>query len=254
VATLWRDAGSLPLAEGPTAFARSLVDNLAPHIAYLAPLALAALLALLSRRQGRLWLAAAVATGGVLAWGMTGSLPRFLSPTLGVVMALAAAAAHTRPARWASALALASAGTVGMVFSVVQLGRWGGLSLVSTPGASVRAATDARTLFVGEPRGFGFPRRFVAPSQHDVSPLRAILEAAREPGEAVAALRGQGFTHLLVNQGELSRLAGSYPVAPWRDTAGWRRWNALLAVLGPPEVQIGGVQLFALPSRSGPAV
>ncbi|OFV79982.1 MAG: hypothetical protein A2Y78_12055 [Acidobacteria bacterium RBG_13_68_16] len=270
VATLWRDAGSLPLAEGPTAFARSLVDNLAPHIAYLAPLALAALLALLSRRQGRLWLAAAVATGGVLAWGMTGSLPRFLSPTLGVVMALAAAAAHTRPARWASALALASAGAVGMVFSVVQLGRWGGLSLVSTPGASVRAATvvndpfpafaashlplDARTLFVGEPRGFGFPRRFVAPSQHDVSPLRAILEAAREPGEAVAALRGQGFTHLLVNQGELSRLAGSYPVAPWRDTAGWRRWNALLAVLGPPEVQIGGVQLFALPSRSGPAV
>ena len=60
-------------------------------------------------------------------------------------------------------------------------------------------------------------------------------------------LRGQGFTHLLVNQGELSRLAGSYPVAPWRDTAGWRRWNALLAALGPPELQVGGVQLFALP-------
>ena len=270
VATLWRDAGSLSLGAGPMAFVRSLVENLAPHVAYLAPLALAALLAVLSRGRGRLWLAGAVAGGGVLAWGMTGSLPRFLGPTLGVVMALAAAAAHTRPGRWASALALASAGAVGAVFSVAQLGRWGDLSLVRTSGASVRAATvvndpfpafaashlppDARTLFVGEPRGFGFPRRFVAPSQHDVSPLRAILEAEREPGEAVAALRGQGFTHLLVNQGELSRLAGSYPVAPWRDTAGWRRWNALLAALGPPEVEIGGVQLFALRSRSGPAV
>jgi hypothetical protein len=264
VATLWRDAGTLSLGTGPIASLRSLVENLAPHVAYLAPLVLAALLALLSRRRGRLWLAAAVAAGGVLAWSVTGSLPRFLGPTLGVVMALAAAAAHTRPGRWASALALASAGAVGAVFSVVQLGRWGGLDLVRTPGASVRAATvvndpfpafaasrlplDTRTLFVGEPRGFGFPRRFIAPSQHDVSPLRAILEAERGPGEAVAALRGQGFTHLLVNQGELSRLAGSYPVAPWRDTAGWRRWNALLAALGPPEVDIGGVQLFALRS------
>jgi hypothetical protein len=270
VATLWRDAGSWSLAAGPISSVRFLVDNLAPHVAYLAPLALAALLAVLSRGRGRVWLAAAVATGGVLAWGMTGSLPRFLGPTLGVLMALAAAAAHTRPGQWASALALASAGAVGVVFSVVQLGRWGGLSLVSTPGANVRAATvvndpfpafaairlplDSRTLFVGEPRGFGFPRRFVAASQHDVSPLRAILEAAREPAEAVAGLRAQGYTHLLVNQGELSRLARSYPVAPWRDTAGWRRWNALLAALGPPEVQLGGVQLFALPSRNGPAV
>lgn len=270
VATLWRDAGSLSLAAGPISFVRSLVENLAPHVAYLAPLALAALLALLSRRCGRLWLAGAVAAGGVLAWGMTGSLPRFLGPTLGVVMALAAAAAHTRAGRWASALALASAGAVGAVFSVAQLGRWGDLSLVSTSGASVRAATvvndpfpafaaihlplDARTLFVGEPRGFGFPRRFVAPSQHDVSPLRAVLETAQNPAEAAAALRAQGYSHLLVNRGELSRLADAYPVAPWRDTAGWRRWNAFFAALGAPTVQAGGVEIFALTPANPPAV
>jgi len=270
VETLWRDAGSLPLVAGPMGLVHSLGENLTPHVAYLAPLALAALLALVSRRHERLGLAGAVAAGGVLAWAVTGSLPRFLGPALGVVLALAAAAARTRMGRWAAALALASAGTVGTVFSVVQLGRWGGLGLAGAPGASVRAAMvvnnpfpafaashlppDACVLFVGEPRGFGFTRRFVAPSQHDISPLRGILERARGPREAAAALRGQGFTHVLVNQGELSRLAGSYPVAPWRDTAGWRRWNALLASLGPPELQVGGVQLFALPPGSEPAV
>jgi hypothetical protein len=113
--------------------------------------------------------------------------------------------------------------------------------------------TDARVLFVGEPRGFGFPRRFVAPSQHDVSPLRAILEAAHGPEEAMATLRGQGFTHLLVNQGELARLAGSYPVAPWRGAVGWRRWSAFVSALGPPKVQVGAVQIFALQPGNAPA-
>ena len=270
VETLWRDAGSLSLAAGPTGLVRSLADNLAPHIAYLAPLALAALLALLSRRHGRLWLAAAVATGGVLAWGIMGSLPRFLGPTLGVVLALAAAAARTPLGRWAASLTLAVTAVTGLVFNVHELQRFGGVTVAVRSAAADRTwiannplpgfaaarllPASARVLFVGEPRGFGFPRRFVAPSQHDVSPLREILERASGPWDAVAILRGQGFTHLLVNQGELSRLAGAYPVAPWRDPAGWRRWNALLTALGPPELQVGGVQLFALPSGSRPAV
>jgi hypothetical protein len=271
VETLWRDAGSLSLSAGPATLVRSLGDNLAPHLAYAAPLALAALLALLSCRQRRLWLTGAVAVGGVFAWALTGSLPRFLGPTLGVALAVAAVAARMRLGRWAAGMALVSTCAMGAVFSVVQLARWGGLSLVGAPVASVRAVmvvndpfpgfaaarvlpADARVLFVGEPRGFGFPRRFVAPSQHDVSPLRAVLERALNPAEAAAALRGQGFTHLLVNLGELSRLADAYPVAPWRDTAGWRRWNAFVAALGAPAVQVGGVEIFALTPANSPPV
>ena len=268
VETLWRDGGSMLLA-GPGTLAHSLGDTLAPHAAYLAPLALAAVLAVVSRRQRRLGLAGVVAVGGVLAWGLTGSLPRFLGPTLGVLLALAAAAARTTFGRWASSLALGVTAAAGLVFSLGELRRVGGTAVLTRPAATDRAwipdnplpafaaarglPTAARVLFVGEPRGFSFPRRFVAPSQHDVSPLRAILEAAHGPGEAMATLRGQGFTHLLVNQGELARLAGSYPVAPWRGAVGWRRWSAFVSALGPPKVQVGAVQIFALQPGNAPA-
>lgn len=269
VETLWRDAGSLLLA-GPAGFAGSLAGNLGPHAAYLGPLTLAAVLAVLSRRQKRLWLAGVVAVGGVFAWGVSGSLPRFLVPTLGVVLALAGAAARTTLGRWTACLALAVATLTGLVFNLAELDRVGGIAVLMRSAAADRvwiannplpAFTAARTLpagarvlFVGEPRGFRFPRRFVAPSQHDVSPLRAILETANGPGEAAAVLLDRGFTHLLINQGELSRLAGSYPVVPWRDPTGWRRWSAFLAALGPPELQVGGVQLFALLRGTGRAV
>jgi len=236
----------------------------------LVPLVLAAVLALLSRRQSRLLLAGAVAAGGVLSWGVTGSLPRFLGPTLGVVLALAAAAACTTVGRWAACLALGVTTATGLVFNVSELHRVGGVAVALRSAAADRVwiannplpafaaarvlPAEARVLFVGEPRGFGFPRRFVAPSQHDVSPLRAVLETAQNPAEAAAALRAQGYSHLLVNRGELSRLADAYPVAPWRDTAGWRRWNAFVAALGAPTVQAGGVEIFALAPANPPAV
>jgi hypothetical protein len=270
IETLWRDAGSVSLLAGPATFLRTLGDNLAPHLAYAGPLAAAALFALVSRRRQRLWLAGGAMVAGVLAWAATGSLPRFLGPTLAVALALAATAARVRLGRLAAGMALACACTIGTVFSALQLARWGGLRLAWAPAATVRTAMvvndpfpafaaaralpgEARVLFVGEPRGFGFPRRFVAPSQHDVSPLRAILDSAHGPAEAVKDLTSRGFTHLLVNQGELARLSASYPVAPWRDVPGWRRWNAFLAVLGRPAVQVGGVEIFALAPGKSPA-
>jgi hypothetical protein len=270
VQTLWRDAGALLSGAGPAEFARSLARALAPHATYLAPLALAALLALLAHRQRRLWLAAAAAAVGVLAWALTGSLPRFLAPTLGVVLALAATAARTPLGRWAAALALTVTVVTGLVFNVGQLQRLGGVTVAvrsavseqkwipdnPLPGfvAARALPRDARVLFVGEPRGFLFPRRFVAPSQHDVSPLRSILETSHGPAAVAAGLRRLGFTHLLVNWGELARLTPSYPVAPWRDPAGLRRWNTFITSLGPPQVAAGVVQVFVLPSENRPGV
>jgi hypothetical protein len=270
VQTLWRDAGALLSGTDPAGFARSLVRDLAPHASYLAPLALAALLALLACRQRRHWLAAAAAVAGVLAWVLTGSLPRFLAPALGVVLALAAAAARTPLGRWVAALALAVTAVTGLVFEVGQLQRLGGVTVALRSAVAERTwipdnplpgfvaarglPGDARVLFVGEPRGFLFPRRFVAPSQHDVSPLRSILEASRGPAAVAAGLRRRGFTHVLVNWGELARLTPSYPVAPWRNAAGLRRWNAFVTSLGPPQVAAGVVQVFVLPSEKPPAV
>ncbi len=263
VETLWRDAGTRILAHGPGAFLPKLLEALAPHAAYLAPLALAGLLCLVSRRESRLWLAWGVALGGAAAWASTGTLPRFLLATLGVVLALAAAAARSMVGRWAAGLALGAGVATGLVFGAGELRRVGGFELLtrsaaadrtwiadnpSAAFASARALpASARVLFVGEPRGFRFPRRFVAPSQHDVSPLRSILEAARGPDDAAAALHRAGFTHLLVNFGELARLARGYPVAPWRDAPGLARWNAFLAWLGRPVVESRGVAIYALP-------
>jgi hypothetical protein len=263
VATLWRDAGSVLLGAGPAEVLPALAGALAPHAAYLVPLLLAALLAVLSRRDARLWLTGAVVLGGIAAWACTGSLPRFLTPTLGVVLALAAAAARSVAGRWAARLALVATAVTGFAFDLAELRRVGGLGVLTrspeaertwianNPLPAFAAArilpADARVLFVGEPRGFGFPRRFVAPSQHDVSPLRALLETSRSPAEVCGRLRGAGFSHLLINRGELGRLAGRYPVAPWRDGAGFRRWNAFLASLGPPVVECGGVAIYPLP-------
>jgi hypothetical protein len=269
MATLWRDANSLLPGTSVVGFGRGVIGGLAPHAAYLVPLALAAALAVWSRGGGRRWLAGAVVLGGTVAWAATGSLPRFLAPTLGVVLALAAAAARAPLGQWAAALALGTAVVTGLVFNVRELLRVGGPAVITqtvstnrtwvanNPLAAFSAArvlpANARVLFVGEPRGFGFPRRFVAPSQHDVSPLRAILESAGGPGEAAALLRQRGFTHLLVNFGELARLTPAYPVAPWRDRGGWRRWNAFVSWLGSPVVHAGPVEIFVLAAGNPPA-
>lgn len=270
VATLWRDAGSFFTRAGGAVALRGLLAALAPHTAYLIPLALAATLGIALHRTERSLLGGAVVVAGICIWAATGDLPRFLAPALGVLIALAAAAARTPLSRWATALALAGALVSGVIVNLTELRRIGGLSVIARPStvdsvwvannplpaflAARALPADARVLFIGEPRGLRFPRRFSMPSQHDVSPLRAILENAKAPGDVTAALRARGFTHLLVNQGELNRLAATYPVAPWRDPGGWRRWNAFVDALGAPVVDVGRVEIFALASQSGPAV
>ncbi len=268
IETLWRDAGSaMHTAAGAASLVRTTVAVLTPQASYLIPLALAAVISGLARGQGRARLVAAVCLAGAGSWALTGNLPRFLGPAVALLLALAAAASGRSAAgRLAAGLALGTTLALGAVISVRELHRWGGLALVGETPAEVRSALvvndpfpafvaagslppAARVLFVGEPRGFGFPRRFVAPSQHDVSPLRAALEASPDPRVTCRVLRGQGFTGILVNWGELSRLAGGYPVAPWRDEAGWRRWTTFIAWLGPPLVRASPVQVFVLPDR-----
>jgi hypothetical protein len=269
--TLWRDAGSrVHLAWSASESLGALWVAIEPHLAYAGPLILAALLAIAASSQRRAgsvegrtaWLGLG-ALAGTIAWAATGNLARFLAPVLALVLVLAAASGRTRIGRWAGGLALASAVTLGAVFTWQQMSRWGGLALpfeaetsgmrgavTNNPMPAFAAARDlppdAKVLFVGEARVYRFPRRFVAPSQHDVSPLRDPLESMTTPREIQVWLASRGYTHLLVNASELARLAPMYPVAPFRTDAGRRRFQDLLDLLGPPVIRDGEVAVFRL--------
>ena len=115
--------------------------------------------------------------------------------------------------------------------------------------AAERLPAEASVLFIAEPRGFLFPRRFVAPSQHDANPLQAMLEGASDLDEVLDRLAASGITHLLLNWNEMARLAPAYPVAPYVTSRGRQHWTELLARLGRPIVSENGVEIFALPPR-----
>lgn len=266
--TLWRDAGShLDLLGRPAALLGQLGPALAPHLPYLLPLALAAVLAVSGGRRPTRW-ALGLALFGLTAWAVTGTLPRFLAPSVALLVALAAAAGSS-PLRRLSAW-LAVGVTAGLGLSL-NLGQLAGLDLAlafTRPAAAVQRAlvvndplpafraaaalpADARVLLVGEARGFSFPRRFVVTSQHDPSPLRPLLDRELPPAETCRELERSGFTHLLVNWPELGRLATAYPAAPWADDAGRQRWRLLLAALGPPVLTVSGVTVHALGRCAG---
>jgi hypothetical protein len=105
---------------------------------------------------------------------------------------------------------------------------------------------DAVVLFVAEPRIFPFPRRCIVPSQHDVNPLRELIESSPSADAVLSGLNRQGISHLLVNWGELDQLHRSYPVLPWSTDAGKRRFRDLLSSAGPPVIDEAGVQIFEL--------
>ena len=261
--TLWRDAGShLDLLSRPAALAGQVGPALLPHLPYLLPLVLAAVLALSNARRPARW-TFALALFGLAAWGITGTLPRFLAPSVALLVALAAAAGRTTMRRVAAWLAVGVTALLGLALNLGQMAALDLALAFARPAAAVqadlvvndplpayRAAAalpgDARALLVGEARGWAFPRRFVAPSQHDPSPLRALLDRAGPPAEVCRALRGAGFTHLVVNWPELARLAPLYPAAPWADDDGRRRWQRLLEALGPPVVALPPVTVHAL--------
>lgn len=283
IETLWRDGGvRMHPWPGLGPLLRSTASAIEPHAEYVIPLALAAVLALVRPgRARRAWVGAAAAAG-TLAWAVTGSLPRFWLPSLGLLLALAASAGASalpavetaargrrRAASWASALALLAAAAPGLVVTSRAILRWGGPRLVlerwpsdlgglvidNPMPAFAEAASlppGAKVLFVGETRGFRFPHSFVAPSQHDTSPLRQAIESSESALAARTKLVDQGYTHLLLNRAELKRLIATYPAAPWSSGDGRRRFSTLLDELSPAVVEAGGVEIFDLrnPGRS----
>jgi hypothetical protein len=265
IETLWRDSQSM-LRRGDSLadILASMPRLLGPELVWLLPLSLAAVLAIVGRRR-TVMLAAAVVFG-FAAWAATGALPRFLAPTGCLLLALVATAGRDRIVRFAAGAAILWCGIVGFARGAEWLHRISARELVrldfreagarvspNDPMAAFAAAgalpADARVLFVAEPRLFSFPRPVTAPSQHDASPLQELIETASSPSQIEGRLRSDGYTHLLVNWGELRRLGGSYPVAPWRTSRGRQLWSELIEELGPPVIDHPPVQIFRLCSK-----
>lgn len=246
---------------------RASASALAPHAPYLLPLVVAALGAVCLAPSRRVLTVASLAAVGLVSWPFVGLLTRFLAATTPLWLVLPTVA-RTKISRLASGLALGVSAIFGLVVSAQELWRWGGFSLlgpavsieerlvVNNPLPAFRKAEalpeNARVLFVGEPRGFLFPRRFIAPSVLDEHPLAALMETAKTPEEAVLSLRNSGFSHLLVNWGELHRLVPGYPCAPWRSPAGRANFIKLIQALEPPVLTAGPVAIYTLDLRRAP--
>ena len=262
--TLWRDSQSmLRRGASPVDALAAIPRLLAPEVLWLLPLLVVGLIAVMTRR--RTLVLSATVVFGLAAWPATGGLPRFLAPTVCLLLALVATAGRNADIRRvAAAAAIGWCLVVGVargfgwlerihISRLVTMDHATAAALVSPndpTGAFAKAAilaVDARVLFVSEPRSFGFPRPYISPSQHDVQPLRPVVEDAQSAEDISVELRARDVTHMLVNWRELSRLGEAYPVAPWQTSAGQRRWNEFLRSLGPPVVHDSGVQIYQLP-------
>ncbi len=238
--------------------------------AYLIPLAFAALLAASGPGARRARLLCGALLVSMVAWWLSGSVMRFLVPSIALLLALAAAAGGRRP-RIAAAV-LGWSALLGVISTIGWVRLLGSIPPAADPSdASVKRLVvddpypafaqaralppDARTLFVAEARGLRFPRRFETPSPYDVSPLRAPLEGLASAAEVRDWLVRRGYTHLLVNRGEMARMAADYPALPWQSPAGRRRFQELLDLTAPPSVLVGDVGIFTLttePVEPGP--
>ena len=75
---------------------------------------------------------------------------------------------------------------------------------------------DAKVLFIGESRPFYMERDFVSYSvEVNAQPLMVYLRKANSPDDFYAMLRGENFTHLLINYREAVRNNGPYRDFDW---------------------------------------
>jgi hypothetical protein len=261
---LWQDGrAALAIAGSPAQAAGIILAGVWPGAWYVVALAFCLALPRGHGRGAGRGLLAGVALVGLGAWALLAAVPRYLGATTALLLAFSAPTARRPAGRFVYSAILVATALQGMLGTTNLVARLGGPGLpaedpgevrqrlvVNDPSPAFAAAgglpATARVLFVGEPRGYAFPRRFVAPSYYDSSPLAEVVETAGAPGDIVRWLHGRGFTHLLVNWPELQRLAPGYPVAPWRSEEGRRAFLHFRAGLGPPVVAESGVEIYSL--------
>ncbi len=163
---------------------------------------------------------------GFVGWALTVQVTRYLMPVLPLLALLAAISARRifRPLA-VGALSWSLLYNLLLFFSLIEtIGSYRVVTGAETresylsrrvsyyPAVSFLAELPAdervKVLFVGEGRGFYCPRDYVASTPLDSPILERYAEKTQSEEGLVAALRMDGFTHLLVSDPELRRTRG----------------------------------------------
>lgn len=211
------------------------------------PLAAAAVVR--GRDRGAAQRLAAITCAATVGWLVTSQTVRYAFPLAAALAVLAAAglAVLSRPARLIASLGLVIAISVGllqlggMVFGTLQMDRlwfgdrdaWRAAVTLDDPLPAYRAAADlptgSRLLVVGEGRSWACPIPHHVSSPYDLQLVQAMAEAAPTADRLAADVAAAGWTHLMVNRGELERLGGpDFQVLRWRSAADAQRWRQFL--------------------------
>jgi len=240
-----------------------------------------ALAAVLHAGEGarRRRLVAAVAVLGLGGWLVSSQTARYAFPVAAVLGVLAAAGAHRLP-RWA-AVAAAVAGVATVALGLADLGRltlgqlqihrmwtgeataeeWRHRVTVNDPLPAYRAAEadlheSARLLVVGDGRSWGCALPHHVSSSYDLQLIQEWVEAAATAEQVARTAAAEGWSHLLINWGELERLGGTdFQVLRWQSAIDEQRWQLFLDLWTVPLAAHPPCELRAIrpPSRPGSA-
>jgi hypothetical protein len=206
----------------------------------------------------------------VAGWLVTSQTARYAFPAA-VLLAVVAAAGAGRLPR-SAAVAAAAAAVIAISFGVADLGKfalgrlqvhrmwtgeasrdeWRHQVTVNDPLPAFRAAElglhpSARLLVIGEGRSFGCRVPHHVSSPYDLQLIQDWVEGSPSSEAVARTAATEGWSHLLINWGELGRLGGpDFQVLRWRTAAESERWQHFLDEWTVPLAAVPPCELRAI--------
>jgi len=215
-------------------------------------------------------LVAAITLAALCGWLASSQTTRYAFPLAALLAILAACGISRLSGRTATVVGglmgitilHGALGFVGFTLGTLHLGdlwlgrrtaeQWRASVTINDPLPLYRAAHDelppsARILVVGEGRSWGCSFSHHVSSPYDLQLVQEIVENSRDPADVARRISDAGWTHLVINWGELERLGGpSFQVLRWTNPADHLRWNTFLRDMTVHVKSRGNVELRAL--------